>query len=55
MKKTSNRGVICFFCLRRVKEYYIVDYEARELGMKFKVYACADCYSKIVKGASRKP
>ncbi|WP_148678335.1 hypothetical protein [Vulcanisaeta distributa] len=48
MKKTSNRGVICFFCLRRVREYYIVDYEVKELDMTFKVYACPECYAKIM-------
>ncbi|ADY00814.1 MAG: hypothetical protein ACP5GZ_04055 [Vulcanisaeta sp.] len=47
MKKVSNKGVICFFCLRRVKEYYIVDYEVKELGIVFKVYACPECYAKI--------
>ncbi len=47
MRKTSNKGVICFFCLRRVREYHIVDYEAKELNMTFKVYACPECYVKI--------
>ncbi|MCG2864340.1 MAG: hypothetical protein RXN89_04170 [Vulcanisaeta sp.] len=54
MKRVGNKGVICFFCLRRVREYYIVDYEVKELGMVFKVYACPDCYARI-KDASRKP
>ncbi|WP_243669680.1 hypothetical protein [Vulcanisaeta sp. JCM 16161] len=46
MRKVSNKGVICFFCLRRVKEYYIVDYEVKELGMTFKVYACLSATQK---------
>ena len=47
MRRTSSKGVICFFCLRRVREYYIVDYEVKELGMTFKVYACPECYARI--------
>ena len=54
MRRTSNKGVTCFFCLRRVKEYYIVDYEVRELDMVFRVYACPSCYARI-KGLARKP
>ncbi len=47
MKKKSSKGVICFFCLRRTREYYIVNYEVKEIGMTFKVYACPECYVKI--------
>ena len=55
MRRTSNKGVICFFCLRRVREYYIVDYEVKELGMTFKVYACPECYARITSSKGKQP
>ncbi|WP_069807549.1 hypothetical protein [Vulcanisaeta thermophila] len=47
-----NASVICFFCLKKTSNYHIVTYEAKELGMKFRVYACDECYRKILGGRS---
>lgn len=52
-RSTKGKYVICFFCLKRTSEYHIVVYNAKELGMKFKVYACDECYKKLkIKGES---
>jgi len=35
--------LICFFCLRRTTRPRIINYYPRQLGMRFRVYACEKC------------
>ncbi len=46
----ADEEVICFFCLRKTKEYRVVSIYVRDLDMQFRVFACRDC---ILKGKAR--